>query len=471
MNITFIGHAVLLVEVGGIKIISDPWWIGPCFGVQWWLWPRPRLDAIENLRPDFIYISHGHNDHLHPGTLQRLSKSAKMVVGRSSLVAETLARLGFEVIILESEEQREIAAGVTIEIVSTHATDTIMIISDGAETCINANDALHTVLPHKQDQVISHVLQRYRNITYLYLGYGVASHFPNCYIIPGKDNVASAAKRQRYFNGIWSSLVARLSPRFAFPFAADVVLLEEHLIWSNEPVHNVERPTDRFRREHPQSTTIVYDIAPGFTVTDGRVTKEARFQPVSIDELRAEMADEIHTANEATPPTDTQTAGLADLIRRNAVLCAQYLADCDRDYKILVVLKGGTSGISIRKTGTHVAVELTGASIDRGEYDLVFTTRFAYLRRALATPWGHEIIFVGSGGKWEYRTYEAAAAQLHNELAVLMRMLQTPPRSRFGDQARWLYGLKMWVKRSLGIPTKDIYDLLEWTVLDASSHQ
>jgi hypothetical protein len=41
------------------KIISDPWWIGPCFGAQWWLYLPPDLDALKEAVPDFIYVSHG----------------------------------------------------------------------------------------------------------------------------------------------------------------------------------------------------------------------------------------------------------------------------------------------------------------------------------------------------------------------------------------------------------------------------
>ena len=39
MKISFVGHASILVEANGIGILSDPWWQGPCFGVQWWIYP------------------------------------------------------------------------------------------------------------------------------------------------------------------------------------------------------------------------------------------------------------------------------------------------------------------------------------------------------------------------------------------------------------------------------------------------
>ena len=80
MKVSFIGHSAILVETKGVTILSDPWWQGPCFGVQWWVYPDPWLAPIETGKLDFIYISHAHQDHLHNGTLSRLPKTAKILV-------------------------------------------------------------------------------------------------------------------------------------------------------------------------------------------------------------------------------------------------------------------------------------------------------------------------------------------------------------------------------------------------------
>ena len=63
MKITLIGHAAILVETRGVRILSDPWWQGPCFGAQWWPQSQPWLEPLSEAPPDFIYLSHGHGDH------------------------------------------------------------------------------------------------------------------------------------------------------------------------------------------------------------------------------------------------------------------------------------------------------------------------------------------------------------------------------------------------------------------------
>lgn len=88
VKIDSIGHAAILIEANGLRVLSDPWWAGPCFGSQWWQYPKAYLAPIEAAAPDYIYISHGHADHLDNGTLSRLPKTAKCLVSSTSDMGE-----------------------------------------------------------------------------------------------------------------------------------------------------------------------------------------------------------------------------------------------------------------------------------------------------------------------------------------------------------------------------------------------
>lgn len=464
MRISLVGHAAILIETRGVRLLSDPWWEGPCFGAQWWLHPAADLAPLREAPPDFIYISHGHSDHLHAGTLRRLPKSAKVIVSSASDLAAPIAQMGFEVSTLAPMERREIAPGVRVEITPTCGDDTLMAVDDGDEVCLNLNDALHAAPHAVRRDMTRYLIERYGKPDYVFCGYGTASHFPNCYQVPGKDKVASAIKRQHHFNRAWTSVIAGLAPRFAFPFAADVVLLQDDLLWLNEPVHNTERPTDLFCRLHPAADTRVYDPAPGFTVENGRVVREVLFEPVSLDALRRTRAADIETANKFTAPPRAQVEELADKLRENVTTCRRYLAEHGGNYSILVTLNGAAEAISIAKHGASIDVQVVPLPA-AAQPDLIFTTRYSYLRRALTTPYGHETIFVGSGGIWSYRDRGVAAAHLHRELAVLLRKQITPPRSRFGEQPPWLYQAKQKIARAMGRRPNTLYDLAAWTVL------
>ncbi|MDB5748990.1 MAG: hypothetical protein JWP72_3838 [Massilia sp.] len=283
-----------------------------------------RRRCAQGSHTDYIYISHGHHDHLHPGTLKGFRRDTVILVAQSSNMAGFIRDMGFTVTEVGDEAIALGSEGVSYRIIPTYSDDTLMAISDGREVCLNINDALHSAPAAIQETVATRLKALYPVIDYVFCGYGTASHFPNCYVIPGKDNAATAAHRQAYFNRQWARLIERLAPRFGFPFAADVVFLEEDLQWANEPMHNAERPTDAFRELFPQSTVSVVDIAPGYVIENG-VTRNAELRrPLSIDQLRANLAGQIARANRHGSVTDGAIDEVARLL--------QDVLDRHRDY-------------------------------------------------------------------------------------------------------------------------------------------
>jgi len=149
MKITFVGHASLLVETNDITILSDPWWQGPCFGAQWWVHPEPCRSLVDQSTIDFIYISHGHADHLHLGTLSRLPKSAVVLVAEDLDLNEAIEGLGFECIALPSGEKIEIAPRIHVEISPTHGGDSLDLHRKSGELPSHLNR--HTFILHRTD--------------------------------------------------------------------------------------------------------------------------------------------------------------------------------------------------------------------------------------------------------------------------------------------------------------------------------
>ena len=64
MKVTFLGHAGLFVETRHGSILCDPWF-NPAFFASWVPFPdNPELDPATFGRPDYLYVSHVHRDHL-----------------------------------------------------------------------------------------------------------------------------------------------------------------------------------------------------------------------------------------------------------------------------------------------------------------------------------------------------------------------------------------------------------------------
>lgn len=72
MRITYYGHACFFVEIGGKKLLFDPF-----------ISPNPKAQAanivIDNIEPDYILISHGHEDHLADAFEIAMQSNAKII--------------------------------------------------------------------------------------------------------------------------------------------------------------------------------------------------------------------------------------------------------------------------------------------------------------------------------------------------------------------------------------------------------
>ena len=319
------------------------------------------------------------------------------------------------------DEPFQLASGCTCSIWPTYADDTLMILGDGREVCVNANDALHSAPQEVRARFVERILERHGHVDYFFCGYGTASHFPNCYSIPGKLDRETAAARQHAFNENWADLVHRLKPRYAFPFAADVVLLENDLLHVNEAVHNAERPTSVFESKYRDASVTVIDAAPGFEIENGRISRNVLRKLLNVDALKQEYADQLMRANNYGRVSSDVVNEVCELLSRNARLLEPYLMQFPGTYRCLVRFRACHLAIEVCKSSSGMRVCVVEAGdADAAAYDLTYTTRAHYLRTSLTTEFGHEILWVGSGGIFRYARRNDVRRALHRELMTVM---------------------------------------------------
>jgi L-ascorbate metabolism protein UlaG (beta-lactamase superfamily) len=99
LRVTYLGHATVLIEADGTRILTDPVLRGRVAHLRRIVpvAPVPRLGPA-----DVVLISHAHHDHLDPPTLRRLAGRSSIVVPRGA--ARLARRAGFD-------EVREVEAG------------------------------------------------------------------------------------------------------------------------------------------------------------------------------------------------------------------------------------------------------------------------------------------------------------------------------------------------------------------------
>jgi L-ascorbate metabolism protein UlaG (beta-lactamase superfamily) len=75
LRVTFVNHATLLIQLGGLNILTDPQWSERASPVSWAGPKRHRRPGVrfEDLPPiDVVLLSHNHYDHMDLPTLRRL---------------------------------------------------------------------------------------------------------------------------------------------------------------------------------------------------------------------------------------------------------------------------------------------------------------------------------------------------------------------------------------------------------------
>ena len=75
---TWIGHSTVLLQIGGLNVLTDPVFSQRAFPVQW-MGPRRVMDpalAIDALPPlDLVLLSHNHYDHLDRPAVKRIARA------------------------------------------------------------------------------------------------------------------------------------------------------------------------------------------------------------------------------------------------------------------------------------------------------------------------------------------------------------------------------------------------------------
>jgi N-acyl-phosphatidylethanolamine-hydrolysing phospholipase D len=117
LSVTWVGHASLLIQLGGRNILTDPMWSERASPVQFagprrWVPPAVAFDALPPL--DIVLQSHNHYDHLDDSTVRRLARSHPeaawvLPLGLAAFVRKRGVR-GGAVVELDWWQEREVAS-------------------------------------------------------------------------------------------------------------------------------------------------------------------------------------------------------------------------------------------------------------------------------------------------------------------------------------------------------------------------
>lgn len=401
MRTRCVGHACLEIETGGLRLLTDPWWAGPAYNHQWYPWPAPQPDGVEGRALDYVYLSHGHEDHLHGDTLMRLRP------GSVALVPESLTA-GMDGFLRETGIFREVKVlrhGETVPLrdglkatVYVNLTDSMLVLEHGGEVLLNGNDCLHASPPHVIDYFCRVLKRDHPRIDTLFLGHGGASWYPTCIRLPRSDVTKAAREREEHFQRAFFRVVERLQPRVASAFAASFVLLEPHNRWINEVKFDMPSVEAAAARYPGVASTRVHTLLPGDVVEAERITDgggpRARVHEAFAASCTAELKDACERAELLAQRSPQQMDALAravdERVRRNR-------GRFGRSPALNVELRvrdGGGLSIYVDAGGRRAGARLGAPGEHSGP---TLELRAELLEACLAQDFGVESVFIGYG--------------------------------------------------------------------------
>ncbi|HLI20655.1 MAG TPA: hypothetical protein VKV32_06035 [Stellaceae bacterium] len=140
-----LGNATLVFYENDRPVLAtDPWLEGTCYFGSWAL-DRPLTEAERAAveAAPFIWISHGHPDHLHPGSLAKLPKDKTILLPDHyhAEIRDSIAAMGFAVEVMPYRRWRQISPQVRAMCLDNENQDGILIVEAGDSLVVDLNDS------------------------------------------------------------------------------------------------------------------------------------------------------------------------------------------------------------------------------------------------------------------------------------------------------------------------------------------
>lgn len=424
-----------MIDTGDVRIATDPWFAGPAYSQQWYVFPKPvNPQAVETANA--IAISHGHEDHFHPKTLRGLAnKSARVFYPYTWFggAKEFIQGLGFSnVTEAVSRQKYQLNKATSITYIA-NGHDHIIVIESGGEVLVNVNDALHSETDATIDLFIDEIRRRWPRIDALFCGFGGASYFPNMLHVAGKDDRETGLVREQLFARNFCRVVAGLKPHVAVPFAADFALLAPAERWINDVRFPRSRLQDYFDRYFADATR----NQPIQVMYPGDVLDGAELEPCSVYRTQLhdgelthlideQYADEIARKQNPKLMSEAEVEALANDLGRHVNSRAALLGSSQlRGLKFGINLSDAAEGSSFNIDFSNGSALLRRATQPDDDCGVVIDAPSRILRYAMKYEFGGDAIGIGYGAHFHLRDRQQAASNLDQVCYQLLTRVTT----------------------------------------------
>lgn len=226
-----IGNATLVCHDRGPVLVTDPWIVGSAYFGSWTRSheiPERQLEAIRSCR--YVWLSHGHPDHLSAESLELLRSSRILLPDHvGGRVHEDLRALGLEVEVLPDRRWVQLTPRIRIQSIPDWNQDAVLLVDVGGRLLVDLNDAGD----RGWGAHVRAIMREYQETYLLALsGYGDADMI-NFFDEEGQRILPNAARRTPVGQTL-TPFVDLFGARFFVPFSSMHRYQRADSVWANE---------------------------------------------------------------------------------------------------------------------------------------------------------------------------------------------------------------------------------------------
>jgi hypothetical protein len=224
-----IGNATLICYDGGPVLATDPWLDGATYFGSWILSheiPAAQREAIRDCK--YLWISHGHPDHLSMDSLEGLRDKEILIPDHyGGRIRKSLEEAGFRVRVLKDGEWTQLSPRMRVCSIGDVCQDAVLLVDLGGRLIVDANDASD----RGAGNFLRETLQRFET-SYLLCLTGGDADLINFFDEDGKRITPAAANQQDLGPGI-AGLLDYYGIRYFVPFSSMHRYARKDSSWAN----------------------------------------------------------------------------------------------------------------------------------------------------------------------------------------------------------------------------------------------
>ncbi len=293
-----IGNATLICHDGAPVLATDPWIAGSAYFGSWGLShaiPDEQRASIRACR--FVWISHGHPDHLSAESLAELRDRVILLPDAAGgRIARDLAAQGFKVRVLQDRAWTQLSPRIRVACVADCNQDAVLLVDLGGCLVADLNDASDRGWGRFVKRAIAS-----RRVSFLLRlsGFGDADMI-NLYDEEGRF-LAPPSQRRAPVGREIASLVREYGARYFVPFSSMHRYRRTDSAWANRYVTRLGDYPIGFDARGAE-------LLPAFIRYDCLRDHAERIDPVENDEAPRDPADLGDRWDEALEPAEVERA-------------------------------------------------------------------------------------------------------------------------------------------------------------------